>query len=142
VDASTQGGANAARRLIRTLGFDSIWGGKHHVTAGFHYFPLLAFLQRLAAEGDGLWLGTNVVLLALHNPVEVAEIGAFLDVITGGRFLLGVGRPWATGRRSSPSSASRWPSVSVGSSRGSRSFAASGPRTGSPAGGATGSSTG
>ena len=37
-------------RLIRALGFDSIWGGEHHVTPGFHYFPLLPMLQRLAAE--------------------------------------------------------------------------------------------
>ena len=78
-------------RLIRSLGFDSIWGGEHHATPGFHYFPLLPMLQRLAAEADGLWMGTNLVLLPLHNPVEIAEIGAFLDVITGGRFLLGVG---------------------------------------------------
>jgi alkanesulfonate monooxygenase SsuD/methylene tetrahydromethanopterin reductase-like flavin-dependent oxidoreductase (luciferase family) len=78
-------------RLIRALGFDSIWGGEHHATPGFHYFPLFPLLQRLAAEADGLWVGTNLILLPLHNPVEVAEIGAFLDVITGGRFLLGVG---------------------------------------------------
>jgi len=78
-------------RLIRSLGFDSIWSGEHHVTPGFHYFPLLSMLQRLAAEADGLWVGTNLVLLPLHNPVELAEIGAFLDVITGGRFILGVG---------------------------------------------------
>ncbi len=78
-------------RLIRSLGFDSIWGGEHHATPGFHYFPLLPMLQRLAAEADGLWVGTNLTLLPLHNPIEVAEVGAFLDVITGGRFLLGVG---------------------------------------------------
>jgi alkanesulfonate monooxygenase SsuD/methylene tetrahydromethanopterin reductase-like flavin-dependent oxidoreductase (luciferase family) len=78
-------------RLIRALGFDSIWGGEHHATPGFHYFPLLPFLQRLAAEADGLWVGTNLVLLPLHNPIEVAEIGAFLDVVSGGRLLLGVG---------------------------------------------------
>jgi alkanesulfonate monooxygenase SsuD/methylene tetrahydromethanopterin reductase-like flavin-dependent oxidoreductase (luciferase family) len=28
-------------RLIRSLGFDSIWSGEHHATPGFHYFPLL-----------------------------------------------------------------------------------------------------
>jgi alkanesulfonate monooxygenase SsuD/methylene tetrahydromethanopterin reductase-like flavin-dependent oxidoreductase (luciferase family) len=78
-------------RLIRALGFDSIWGGEHHATPGFHYFPLLPMLQRLAAETEGLAVGTNLVLLPLHNPVEIAEIGAFLDVITGGRFMLGVG---------------------------------------------------
>jgi alkanesulfonate monooxygenase SsuD/methylene tetrahydromethanopterin reductase-like flavin-dependent oxidoreductase (luciferase family) len=78
-------------RLIRSLGFDSIWGGEHHATPGFHYFPLLPMLQRVAAEAPGLEIGTNLVLLPLHNPVEIAEVGAFLDVITGGRFLLGVG---------------------------------------------------
>ena len=31
------------------------------------------------------------MLLPLHNPVELAEAAAFLDVITGGKFLLGVG---------------------------------------------------
>jgi alkanesulfonate monooxygenase SsuD/methylene tetrahydromethanopterin reductase-like flavin-dependent oxidoreductase (luciferase family) len=70
-------------RLIRSLGFDSIWGGEHHATPGFHYFPLLPMLQRLAAEVPGLEIGTNLVLLPLHNPVEIAEVGAFLDVITG-----------------------------------------------------------
>ena len=78
-------------RLIRALGFDSLWSGEHHATPGFHYFPLLPLPQRLAAESGGMWVGTNLVLLPLHNPVEIAEIGAFLDVVTGGRFLLGVG---------------------------------------------------
>jgi alkanesulfonate monooxygenase SsuD/methylene tetrahydromethanopterin reductase-like flavin-dependent oxidoreductase (luciferase family) len=78
-------------RLIKRLGFDSIWGGEHHVTPGFHYFPLLPMLEPLAAEVEGLWIGTNLILLPLHNPVELAEVGAFLDVITGGRFMLGVG---------------------------------------------------
>jgi alkanesulfonate monooxygenase SsuD/methylene tetrahydromethanopterin reductase-like flavin-dependent oxidoreductase (luciferase family) len=83
-------------RLIRSLGFDSIWGGEHHATPGFHYFPLLPLLHRLAPEAEGLWVGTNLVLLPLHNPVEVAEVGAFLDVVTGGRFLLGVGLGYRT----------------------------------------------
>jgi alkanesulfonate monooxygenase SsuD/methylene tetrahydromethanopterin reductase-like flavin-dependent oxidoreductase (luciferase family) len=78
-------------RLIRSLGFDSIWAGEHHITPGFHFFPQLPLLYRLAAEAEGLWFGTNVTLLPLHNPVELAEGGAFLDVITGGKFLLGVG---------------------------------------------------
>ena len=78
-------------RLVRSLGFDSIWAGEHHATPGFHFFPQLPLLYRLAAEAEGLWFGTNVTLLPLHNPIELAEGGAFLDIITGGRFLLGVG---------------------------------------------------
>lgn len=100
LNAQHPGGDDPARRfaetleqvrLIRALGFDSIWGGEHHVTPGFHYFPLLPMLQRLSTEADGMWLGTNLMLLPLHNPIEMAEVGAFLDVITGGRFMLGVG---------------------------------------------------
>src|SRR6266568_2117053 len=78
-------------RLVRALGFDSIWAGEHHLVPGFHYFPQLPLLLRIAAEAEGLWLGTHVTLLPLHNPVELAEIGAFLDLVTGGKFLLGVG---------------------------------------------------
>ena len=78
-------------RLVRSLGFDSIWAGEHHATPGFHFFPQLPMLHRLAAEAEGMWIGTNLILLPLHNPVELAETGAFLDVVTGGKFLLGVG---------------------------------------------------
>ncbi len=78
-------------RLARQLGFDSVWGGEHHVTPGYHYFPLLPLLHRLAPEAEGMEIGTNIVLLPMHNPVETAEVAAFLDVVTGGRFQLGVG---------------------------------------------------
>jgi len=78
-------------RLVRSLGFDSIWAGEHHITPGFHFFPQLPLLQRVAAEAESLWIGTNVTLLPLHNPVELAEVGAFLDLISGGKFLFGVG---------------------------------------------------
>jgi alkanesulfonate monooxygenase SsuD/methylene tetrahydromethanopterin reductase-like flavin-dependent oxidoreductase (luciferase family) len=78
-------------RLIRSLGFDSIWAGEHHVTPGFHFFPQFPLLQRVAAEAEGLWIGTNVNLLPLHNPIEIAEVAAFLDIATGGRFIFGAG---------------------------------------------------
>src|SRR5205085_9989230 len=78
-------------RLVRALGFDSIWAGEHHLVPGFHYFPQLPLLQRIAVEAEGLAIGTHVTLLPLHNPVELAEIGAFLDLVSGGKFLLGLG---------------------------------------------------
>jgi alkanesulfonate monooxygenase SsuD/methylene tetrahydromethanopterin reductase-like flavin-dependent oxidoreductase (luciferase family) len=78
-------------RLIRQRGYDSIWSGEHHITDGYHYFPLLSMLHRLAPEAEGLHIGTNIILLPLHNPIELAEIGAFLDMVSGGRFILGVG---------------------------------------------------
>jgi alkanesulfonate monooxygenase SsuD/methylene tetrahydromethanopterin reductase-like flavin-dependent oxidoreductase (luciferase family) len=68
----------------------------------------MPMLQRLAAGGGRSRLGTNLVLLPLHNPVEIAEIAAFLDIATGGRFTLGMGS--AIVARSSPSSVCGWPS--------------------------------
>ncbi len=78
-------------RLMRQLGYDSIWSGEHHATDGFHYFPLMGLMQSLAAEAEGMFIGTNIVLLPFHNPLEMAELGAFLDVLSGGKFLFGVG---------------------------------------------------
>lgn len=78
-------------RLMRQLGYDSIWSGEHHATDGFHYFPLMGLMQALASEAEGMYIGTNIVLLPFHNPVEIAELGAFLDVVSGGKFLFGVG---------------------------------------------------
>src|ERR1051326_2345013 len=78
-------------RLVRSVGVGSIWAGEGHTTPASHFFPQLPLLQRVAVEAPGLAIGTNLILLPLHNPVEIAEIGAFMDVVTGGRFLLGLG---------------------------------------------------
>ncbi|MFQ5895079.1 MAG: LLM class flavin-dependent oxidoreductase, partial [Nitrospinota bacterium] len=57
----------------------------------FQEFQQLPFLARLAAEAPGMRLVAGVVLLPLHNPVDVAEQYATLDVITDGRLVFGVG---------------------------------------------------
>jgi alkanesulfonate monooxygenase SsuD/methylene tetrahydromethanopterin reductase-like flavin-dependent oxidoreductase (luciferase family) len=45
----------------------------------------------MAAEAEGMTLGTGVLLLPLHQPVDLAEQLAKLDVISGGRHVVGVG---------------------------------------------------
>lgn len=78
--------------LAERLGFDSVWAGEHHVTPGFHFFPQLTLLAHLAAYTGEMTLGTNLVLLPLHPPVDIAEQVALIDQLCGGRFILTVGQ--------------------------------------------------
>ena len=78
-------------RLARAVGFDSVWASQHYLSDPFTYFQPIPTLARVAAEADGMTLGTGVLLLPLHHPVDVAEQLATLDVICGGRFVFGVG---------------------------------------------------
>ena len=78
-------------RLARTIGFDSVWASQHYLSAPFTYFQPIPTLARVAADAEGMTLGTGCLLLPLHHPVEVAEQIATLDVICNGRFIFGVG---------------------------------------------------
>ena len=78
-------------RLASAVGFDSVWASQHYLSAPFTYFQPIPVLARVAAEAGRMSLGTGVLLLPLHHPVEVAEQIATLDVICGGRFIFGVG---------------------------------------------------
>jgi alkanesulfonate monooxygenase SsuD/methylene tetrahydromethanopterin reductase-like flavin-dependent oxidoreductase (luciferase family) len=78
-------------RLARAVGFTSIWASQHYLSEPFTYFQPLPTLGRLAADAEGMALGTGVLLLPLHQPVDLAEQLATLDVISGGRLIVGVG---------------------------------------------------
>lgn len=78
-------------RLARAVGFSSVWASQHYLSDPFTYFQPIPTLARIAADAGGMTLGTGVLLLPLHHPVEVAEQIATLDVIAGGRFVFGVG---------------------------------------------------
>jgi alkanesulfonate monooxygenase SsuD/methylene tetrahydromethanopterin reductase-like flavin-dependent oxidoreductase (luciferase family) len=52
---------------------------------------LVPFLSRLAAEAGHMTGVAGILLLGLHNPVEVAECVASLDVIWQGNFVFGIG---------------------------------------------------
>jgi alkanesulfonate monooxygenase SsuD/methylene tetrahydromethanopterin reductase-like flavin-dependent oxidoreductase (luciferase family) len=78
-------------RLARAVGFASVWASQHYLSDPFTYFQPIPTLARIAADAEGMTLGTGCLLLPLHHPVEIAEQLATLDVITGGRFVFGVG---------------------------------------------------
>jgi len=72
------------------LGFDSVWMEEHHSVTN-HYWPSpLVVLAGFATRTSRLTLGTDILVAAFHNPVRLAEDVAVLDVISGGRFTLGI----------------------------------------------------
>jgi alkanesulfonate monooxygenase SsuD/methylene tetrahydromethanopterin reductase-like flavin-dependent oxidoreductase (luciferase family) len=77
--------------LARELGFSSVWAGQHFLSQPFQMFQSVPLLARVAAAAEGMTVGTAIVLLALLNPLEVAENAATLAAIAEGNFVLGVG---------------------------------------------------
>jgi luciferase-like monooxygenase len=59
--------------LARDLGFDSISASQHYLAAPFQYFQPIPLLARIAAESGAMTLITNILLLPLYNPVDLAE---------------------------------------------------------------------
>ncbi len=79
-------------RAGEEIGLDSVFISEHHfVENGFFPSPLIA-LGFVAAQTSRIKLGPGVLLLPLYDPIHVAEDCAVLDVISGGRVILGVGQ--------------------------------------------------
>lgn len=73
------------------LGFDAYGAPEHHFTYdGFLPFPLEA-LAAAAAVTSKIRLVTGAMLQTLYEPLEAAEHAATLDVLSGGRVVLGLG---------------------------------------------------
>src|SRR5215475_13240413 len=73
-------------------GLDSAWIAQHHFHEAEGGLPApFAFLGYVAARTSRIRLGTGIVTLPLEHPVRVAEDAAVLDLMSGGRFELGVG---------------------------------------------------
>ena len=78
-------------RLARDLDFDLICFGQHFLLNEFQALQPAIAAARLAAETGTMRIGITIYLLPLLNPVAIAEEAASLDVITGGRFIFGIG---------------------------------------------------
>ena len=74
------------------LGFDSVWLAEHHFSSyGYCPYPLLLAVK-IGERTRRVRIGTAVVVLPLHHPLQLAEEIAMADGITGGRMEIGIGR--------------------------------------------------
>jgi natural product biosynthesis luciferase-like monooxygenase protein len=75
------------------LGFDSAWVNEHHFHRYGGMMPALpTMLAALSQRTRRIRIGTSVVVLPLHNPLQVAEQLSMVDLLSGGRVEFGIGR--------------------------------------------------
>jgi probable F420-dependent oxidoreductase len=89
-------------RLAEELGFDSVWAGEHVVVPSPRVAPSpmeptdpivdpLVHLAFVAAATERILLATGIIILPQRNPLVLAKQAASLDVVSGGRLMLGIG---------------------------------------------------
>ena len=91
-------------RHAEARGLDSVWVTDHVIVprdAGVIYrhdmLDPLAMLPWLAAVTERIALGTSVVILPYRSPIPVAKLLASVDVLSGGRLIVGVAIGWLEG---------------------------------------------
>lgn len=86
--------ARVTSQVVRAdqLGYDYAWVAEHHFSNEYGIMPdVFVYAGYLAALTKQIKIGTAVVTLPLANPLRVAENTAFLDILSNGRFQLGLG---------------------------------------------------
>lgn len=77
-------------RLDR-LGYDEVWVGEHHSAGHEIVASPEVFVAAAAERTRRIRLGTGVVSVPYHHPLNIADRAVLLDHLTRGRFMLGVG---------------------------------------------------
>ena len=79
------------------LGYDSVWMTEHHFSRHGIVSASLTVLGYLAGLTSSIRLATAVTVLPFHNPIQIAEEAATVDLLSNGRLDLGVGRGYQWG---------------------------------------------
>ena len=86
--------ARVTREILEAedLGFDSVWIAEHHFSNKYGILPdPFSYLSYLAARTTRIKLGAAVMVVPLHHPMRIVENAAFVDILSEGRFQLGLG---------------------------------------------------
>ena len=98
--ASTEAIGTVAQ-AAEALGFDSVWVSDHIVVPhsaiprfGEVFFEPFTTLAYVAGQTRRIRLGTSVIILPYRNPLFMAKALATIDVLSGGRLIVGAAVGW------------------------------------------------
>ena len=102
--------ADQLARAVEERGFDSLWFPEHtHIPVArctpypaggelpkdySHIADPFVGLAAAAAVTKKIKLGTAICLVVEHDPIVLAKLVASLDLLSGGRFIFGIGAGW------------------------------------------------
>jgi alkanesulfonate monooxygenase SsuD/methylene tetrahydromethanopterin reductase-like flavin-dependent oxidoreductase (luciferase family) len=80
-----------AVKMAEDFGFETAWFAEHHFTNHSVCPSALLMISHAAAHTSRIKLGAAVLALPFHNPLLLVEEITFVDLLTRGRLVLGLG---------------------------------------------------
>lgn len=78
-------------RLAEEVGLDSFWIAEHHFAEDGYAAAVIPVCAAVLGATDRLIAGTSVAIASFYNPIRLAEDAIAADLLSGGRFVLGLG---------------------------------------------------
>ena len=77
-------------QLIEAAGLDSMWVSEHHFAEDGYMPAVLPIVAALLARTNRITVATDRLAASLHDPIRLAEDAIALDLLSAGRFILGL----------------------------------------------------
>src|SRR5207245_10120396 len=78
-------------RLAEDVSLDSFWIAEHHFAGDGDAAAVIPVCAAVLGATHRLIAGTSVAIASFYNPLRLAEDAIALDLLSGGRFVLGLG---------------------------------------------------
>lgn len=78
-------------RLAEEVGLDSFWIAEHHFAEDGYAAAVIPICAAVLGATRKLHAGTSIAIASFYHPIRLAEDAIALDLLSGGRFILGLG---------------------------------------------------